>query len=224
MGKIRLTNNIVALLKSTAKPIKFVKGSCICKEGSVTDSVFVILKGTVVITKKSQGDQDIVLARDGGGSIIGEMGAFMGNKRSASVFAEEDVIALKLTVQAFMGLVFKTPELVVAVLESFVGVIANLNEKFSNMDNAALINDKFKQDAGLFSLTARLMRLANFKDGAVTFQIGPMANTLRCTNEDVVAYLDKLVSSEIITPYKFVKGAVECNISVTKAYGELFMM
>jgi CRP-like cAMP-binding protein len=72
------------------------KGHILFRAGEPGQEMFVVRRGTVVISKPVSGEVEQVLARFTTGDFFGEMSLFDGSPRSATVQAETDVTLLVL--------------------------------------------------------------------------------------------------------------------------------
>ncbi len=84
----------------------FSVGEQIMKEGTIGDSVHIILRGTVKITHEKQ-----LLEVLGPGSTLGEMSVMTGMNRKATVIAESPVTTLKIKVIKFQRLMHDFPSI-----------------------------------------------------------------------------------------------------------------
>lgn len=92
------------LLASAAPARAFAKGDVLCREGTVGQSCFLLATGSVNVTKKTE-EGDKILATLRAGQIVGQLALVDRSPRSASVVAEEPVVALELTRDVFEKLV-----------------------------------------------------------------------------------------------------------------------
>ncbi len=88
------------LLASAAPARSYAKGDVLCREGTVGQSCFLLATGAVNVTKHTE-DGDKVLATLRAGQIVGQLALVDRSPRSASVIAEEAVVALELTRDVF---------------------------------------------------------------------------------------------------------------------------
>jgi serine/threonine-protein kinase len=75
--------------------IEYQKGHKIIKEGDHFTSIFLLVKGSVLITK-TQYDTQIRLSKLRPGEIFGEMSFFSKKPRQSNIIASEDVLAIKM--------------------------------------------------------------------------------------------------------------------------------
>src|SRR5205807_1559603 len=81
------------------------KGDMLFREGEVGDSLYVVLEGSVEVTKKDKAGKEQSLAKISDGSVIGEMSLVSGNAaRSASAVALTDLKLLKVPAKRFSKL------------------------------------------------------------------------------------------------------------------------
>ncbi|MGH7319679.1 MAG: cyclic nucleotide-binding domain-containing protein [Candidatus Rokuibacteriota bacterium] len=81
---------------SRLREVSLRKGQILFREGQAGQEMFVVRRGTVVISKAVTGRVEQVLGREEAGSFFGEMSLFDQEPRSATVQAETDVTLLAL--------------------------------------------------------------------------------------------------------------------------------
>jgi acetaldehyde dehydrogenase / alcohol dehydrogenase len=88
-------------LEPHLETVRFDQGSCLMLEGSPGDACYVIVSGQVrAEVERPDFDTDGVVSVMGPGSVCGEFGLLDGSPRSASVYADTDVVALRLSADA----------------------------------------------------------------------------------------------------------------------------
>ncbi len=110
---------------------QFAKDSLIAKEDDPSEHIYIILDGIVEIIKRNQNGTDVVIAELGQGSIIGEMGVFLGKRRSASIRCKTDVVLTSFTPLSFLPALTKLPDLLLRLLRSFSIKLDRVNEKLA---------------------------------------------------------------------------------------------
>jgi signal transduction histidine kinase len=108
------------LLCAKAEPMNLQPGEVLIEEGTVGDSLFVVLRGELDVTKRS-GDGELPLARVGPGAIQGEMAAIEERPRTASVRAVGDVEVLRVPRGALLDVLGSGPEAALAILRTVLG-------------------------------------------------------------------------------------------------------
>jgi cAMP-dependent protein kinase regulator len=75
----------------------FPKGSLICREGETGDSMMLVSRGEVSISKQISGDKEVWIRNLGEGDFLGEFGFFTDQKRHATVKALAECEILEIT-------------------------------------------------------------------------------------------------------------------------------
>ncbi len=91
-------------------------GEVVFREGEAGDTMFVIRKGKVRITKQVRGGEK-TFAVLGPGEFFGEMAILNRSARSATATAEEDVTLLEVDARRFEGMVTKQAEIAVRFIQ-----------------------------------------------------------------------------------------------------------
>ncbi len=94
------SNAELKMLASAAPAREYKVGDCMCKEGMVGQSCFLLATGEVEVVKRLDGT-DRVLATLRAGAIVGQMALVDRSPRSATVRARVHSIALELTRDVF---------------------------------------------------------------------------------------------------------------------------
>ena len=93
--------------------------------GEIDDGFFILLSGNAVIIHTGERLTQVVA-----GNFVGETGFMGNNKRSASVVAQTDIIALKFTRKTFQVLPIRVREIIKDhIIEGLVGRVEELNCK-----------------------------------------------------------------------------------------------
>ena len=75
--------------------LKYAKGDTIIEEGEDSQSLFLLLKGSALITKQS-GEANIRLSKIRSGEVFGEMSFFSRKPRQSNAVANEDVMVMRM--------------------------------------------------------------------------------------------------------------------------------
>ncbi|HET8586599.1 MAG TPA: cyclic nucleotide-binding domain-containing protein, partial [Candidatus Limnocylindria bacterium] len=108
------------LLCERAEPMTLHAGEVLIEEGSVGDSLFVLLSGELDVSKRS-GDGELPLARVGPGAIQGEMAAIEERPRTASVRAVGDAEVLRVPREALLDVLGSGPDAALGILRTVLG-------------------------------------------------------------------------------------------------------
>ncbi len=120
---------------------KFRKGECLIKEGELGDELFILLEGSVDILKKTRaGDDYVVTSLPAEYNIfIGEMALIDNDKRSATVMATRDSLALVIKKQAFLDFGDSDPHIGLPITRAIAKIIGTRLRK-TNEDMMTLFD------------------------------------------------------------------------------------
>ncbi len=112
-----LSDEDLSRLHERAEPVELSRGDVLMEEGSEGDSLYIVLEGEFEITKRA-GERDVVLAVRGGGEVMGEMSMLIEAPRSATVTALGPSRLLRLSHEAFLGVLRSSSEAALAILST----------------------------------------------------------------------------------------------------------
>ncbi len=101
---------------------KFAAGTLIFREGDDSDALYIVERGTVVVSKHVSGDVEMVLTRFEPGDFFGEMGLFDNAPRSASASAETDILLWRLDRSVFHDIFSYHPEMAAKICYRLVTI------------------------------------------------------------------------------------------------------
>ena len=78
-------------IKTLCQTRKYPKNSMIILEEEMGDVVFIVMSGTVKITRVNDEGKEVILAMLGSGEVFGEMAILDGESRSANALAQEAI-------------------------------------------------------------------------------------------------------------------------------------
>jgi thioredoxin reductase/CRP-like cAMP-binding protein/Fe-S-cluster-containing hydrogenase component 2 len=93
-----------------SEQVQFSSGDILFREGDAGDALYIILKGSVKISKRDADGVDIAQTYISAGNYVGEMAIVSGNVRSATASAAVRCDTLKIPKDLFQGLLEKNPE------------------------------------------------------------------------------------------------------------------
>ncbi|MCH8345686.1 MAG: cyclic nucleotide-binding domain-containing protein [Chloroflexi bacterium] len=113
-------------------PRAFKAGAVIFKENDQAAGFFVIASGKVEVVRDADSDKPHPLATLGPGDFFGEMALFEGQARSATVSCLEDTELLAMTRWDFSAELTSNAEIAVAVLETVVRRLRELEARLTD--------------------------------------------------------------------------------------------
>ncbi len=125
-------------------------GETLIAEGDMADALYVVLDGELAVTKRAD-RSEIPLARVGPGSLQGEMAAFEGGRRLATVRATTSAEVLRIPIGAVRDLLDAGPDVALAIIRTAVGRLRGME---------AMLREREKL-AGLGTLAAGLAHELN---------------------------------------------------------------
>jgi sulfate permease, SulP family len=105
----------LALLAADLEPVRFAAGEVMFRQGDPGDALYIVVKGEIGL--RMPGSQRR-LASFAPGVTVGEMAVLAHGVRSAEAQAESDVVALRLTVEAFDRMKQSQPALAAKILNN----------------------------------------------------------------------------------------------------------
>ena len=100
----------------------YTKNATLFVEGMTGEILYVIRRGSVNITKKGKGTEEIVLATLKEGEFLGEMSLIDNRPRTATARVAEEASLLVMTKKAFTTLLEKHPDVAQKILLVFLRI------------------------------------------------------------------------------------------------------
>jgi len=100
----------------------YSKNSTLFVEGMSGEILYVIKKGAVQISKKGNGNDEVVLATLKEGEFLGEMSLIDNRPRTATARVSDEAILLVMTKKAFNSLLEKYPDIALKVVLVFLKI------------------------------------------------------------------------------------------------------
>jgi len=107
---------------------KFAPDETIVEQGNPGVGLFIVLEGSVQITKQLKDGSIVQIALGGPGDVIGEMSVLDGATRTASVTALKPTTCLVLAAWSFKSLIEERPEVAVGILPVIVKRFRDTND------------------------------------------------------------------------------------------------
>ncbi len=101
--------------------------------------VFFIAQGTVRVVDHAASGQEVAFSDLEAGTVLGELSAIDGKPRSATVFAAEDTLLAKVEAEAFLGFLFRQPDVGRRLMHYFVTTIRALNSRVVGLSSMSSV-------------------------------------------------------------------------------------
>jgi len=112
-----LKDDILEKIYNLLQKRNYKRNNMILMEEDFGDTLFILNKGSVKITRLSDDGREVILSILGEGDFFGEMSIFDGESRSANVVALEDSEVYILKRGDFIDLLEKHPKIAIALLQ-----------------------------------------------------------------------------------------------------------
>ncbi|HUF07531.1 MAG TPA: ATP-binding protein [Candidatus Binatia bacterium] len=113
-------------------------GELLIREGDPGDALYVVLDGELEVTKRS-GTSEIPVARVGPGALQGELSAFEGGRRLASVRAIGDAEVLHIPIEAMHELLAAGSDVALAIIRGAVGRLRSMEATLREREKLAAL-------------------------------------------------------------------------------------
>src|SRR5690606_19541996 len=103
------SRDMIAQLLPYLEPRTIASGEHLIRQGEPSTDLFFVEQGRVTIQLEIPGRAPVRLRSMGAGTVVGEVALYLREPRSASVVAEEEVSAHRLTLDALDRMTKQTP-------------------------------------------------------------------------------------------------------------------
>lgn len=108
------------LLAFGSQRLRFDDGALLFRQGEDADAAYLIVDGDVDVLVTGP-DDEMLVARMGPGSVIGEMGVLCDAHRTATVRARGEILALRIPGDVFREMLQEFPGMALAVMRDLAG-------------------------------------------------------------------------------------------------------
>lgn len=130
LAKIDLKRDLGSVQDADGQ-VTFNAGEVMFYEGEPSDFAYMIVEGTVALTKDT-GRGPVQLQTLHAGDLVGEMGIIDGNERSASAIAETNVTAQRLDIHAFMRRMENDSDFSLSIVNRLIGHLRTTNDRLAH--------------------------------------------------------------------------------------------
>ena len=186
-------NNIQELCKTR----KYPKNSMIILEEEMGDVVFIVMSGTVKITRVNDEGKEVILAMLGSGEVFGEMAILDGESRSANALSQENCEVVTINREDFLHLLKTNNKVSLNLMTEFA-----IRLRKSDQQIEALSLDDAEHRIGV-SILNLAEEMGVIRHGVVTVENLPyqqdIANMAGTSRETVSRVMKKFEDRGLIT-------------------------
>ena len=117
-------------VNKTCTPRNYPKNSMIILEEEFGDIVFIIITGTVKITRVNDEGKEVILSLLGPGEIFGEMAILDGEARSANALAQENCELIAIQRSEFLSMLRRNFKISFALMGELARIAKTNNQLF----------------------------------------------------------------------------------------------
>ncbi len=117
------------LVAFTSELCSFDRGEVLFEAGDAPDSAYVIMEGAVEILAETDAGA-VVEGVLGTNELFGELGVLTSSPRSATIRAQDELVALRITDEMFLNLLAENPELALDVMRQLSDKLVRSHEQF----------------------------------------------------------------------------------------------
>tara|TARA_A100001011_G_scaffold331856_1_gene358525 strand:- start:17453 stop:18133 length:681 start_codon:yes stop_codon:yes gene_type:complete len=128
-----LDDNQISFILSKMTKKNYSKSEIILMEDEVGDTFFIILEGSVKVTRDSEDGREVILAVLSSGNFFGEISLLDGKTRSANAIAVEKTSLMILKRNDFLQLINEIPQISISLLSELAKRIRKTDEQVENL-------------------------------------------------------------------------------------------
>lgn len=110
------------------------KGQLLFQEGAHSDCMYIVIKGRLAITKRTNDGDEIILTEIGDGGLLGELSFIDRKVRSAGARAVEDSQVLVLSYESILPQYQSAPDWLKAMLKTISYNLRKSNERIRDLE------------------------------------------------------------------------------------------
>jgi len=134
----RAQSKLLAAVAENGREAVLEEGALLWREGDPGDSVVILLDGTLAVTDRTPAGEPVVLGTMEPGTIVGEIAAFDGRPRSATVRASSRCRIVRLEATRFRALVEARPDILAELFWLQVDRVRSLTTRVTRAHDRAI--------------------------------------------------------------------------------------
>jgi len=120
------------LLAFASERVSYAAGQILFEQGDAADSAYVILEGAASVLISTPSGK-LKVADLGKNAIVGEMGIILDAPRSATIIANQDVVALRIKKDVFLDMIREFPQMSIAVMQELARRLERTDAKLASL-------------------------------------------------------------------------------------------
>jgi SulP family sulfate permease len=112
-------------LSQYVERVEVKAGEALIQQGTAATDLFIVESGSLTAQLELEGEPIARLARVGTGSVVGELGFYTGELRTASVVAATDCVVERVSVEAVARMEREDPDLALALHRAMVRLVSD---------------------------------------------------------------------------------------------------
>ena len=177
-----LSDSELVSIKNVCQTRNYPKNSMIILEEEMGDVVFIVITGTVKITRVNDEGKEVILAMLGAGEVFGEMAILDGESRSANALAQENCEVITINREEFLNIIKTNNKVALNLMTEFA---VRLRKSDQQIEALSLDDAEHRIGVSILNLAEEM---GVIRQGAVTVEnlpyqqdIANMAGTSRET-------------------------------------------
>ena len=168
---------------------EFSAGESLVRQAEATHAAYIIIEGFIKIYRTTKEGKNVWLAMVGPGALVGELGLFDDNVRSATVEAMQPMKTLMVQQPHFIHFLSNHPHVSLVVLKYLANRIRIMNQRLENITSRSLTERT--------ELALRFLE-SFYPNGEINLSHEQLAEMLGATRPRVSEILEKLQTNHVI--------------------------
>ncbi|WP_022851778.1 cyclic nucleotide-binding domain-containing protein [Limisalsivibrio acetivorans] len=138
-GHVKASGEILSFLVKNGRKLSYSPGDVVLRQGEHSNYVCIIMSGEAEVVRHDSSGGSVSIATLERGAVLGEMGSFLDNRRTADVVALTPMELLVFQNHTFLKALRDVPELAERIMRNFAQRINSINEELSGVRRSKLL-------------------------------------------------------------------------------------
>ena len=121
------------------------KGGHVFEREDTSGDVFFVVEGSIRAADNVESEQEVAFVDMDAGNIVGELSAFDGKARSATLYALEDSVLAMVPKDVFLSYMNDYTEVLIHLMRHFVATIRGLNSRVVGLSSTTVVQRVYEQ-------------------------------------------------------------------------------